>query len=325
MEAESIGANINFYHDHIPDVDRSDFVIKTVTDLDKIKFNGLDSGRYPFLIEFWTAFVNYTGMPSFPEVCAPWSLATNIYGMENLLVACLTDPGFVHELMNRIVYDLQVPLIAELKQLFPGAANFTLPDAWCSPPMLTPAIIDEFVEPYLIKLDQAIGPELPFSHAAVWLPEKPGVDFDAYFGLIKRYNGTVNCFDPELFTLGPRYYRELADKLQMPLNLLVSPGFILTATAEQAAERAKLFALVGKDGITPCSTALACIPPFTPIENIKSYIAAVRTFGAPDADADTPFELPESDAGFNAFIKQKMENNVEGYSFSWLSHSGLEL
>jgi len=324
VEAESIGAKTNYFEDHIPDIDRSDFLIKGPEDLDKIKFQGLDSGRYPWAIDYVDTVLDLIGFPAFPEPCAPWSLATNLYGMENLLIDCIANPEFVHELMNRIVYDLCVPAILALKERFPMVQNFTIADAWCSPPMVTKPIIDEFIEPYLVKLQEALG-DFPFSHAAVWLPAKKDENQEALLNLIIKYAGSISGFDPEYLTLGMDFYWQTAEKHGLPWALSVSPQFIYDATPEEAAARGKLMALAGKNGPMPFSVVLACIPPRVPMGNVRALIAAIRTYGAPDADENTPFELPGAGPSFEDFLRGKMANNVEGYSFDWLAKSGLKL
>ena len=55
FEAEAMGAKIKFFPDHCPDFDRSDYFIKDAADLDKIRFGGLDQGRFPYLIEYCKA------------------------------------------------------------------------------------------------------------------------------------------------------------------------------------------------------------------------------------------------------------------------------
>jgi len=65
------------------------------------------------------------------------------------------------------------------------------------------------------------------------------------------------------------------------------------------------------------------VAPHTPVENLKTAVAAARIYGAVGADADTPFEIPKLDQIFEEFLINKLKNNTEQYSFDWLSKSGL--
>ncbi len=47
FEAEAMGAEIKFYPDHCADIVRGNYLIKSDKDLDKIRFRGLDTGRFP--------------------------------------------------------------------------------------------------------------------------------------------------------------------------------------------------------------------------------------------------------------------------------------
>ena len=56
FEGESIGAAMGFYADHVPDFDRNNYLIRGEADLDLIRFRGLDSGRFPYLIAYAKAY-----------------------------------------------------------------------------------------------------------------------------------------------------------------------------------------------------------------------------------------------------------------------------
>ena len=66
FEAEAMGAEVKFYPDHCADIVRSNYFIKGPQDLDKIKFKGLDTGRFPYLLRYCRAYEKYTGAETFP-------------------------------------------------------------------------------------------------------------------------------------------------------------------------------------------------------------------------------------------------------------------
>ena len=322
FEAESIGARVNYYTKHIPDIDRDDFFIKNARDLGKIKFRGLDSGRYRYLIEYCHAHTRYIGVDVFPSFCAPWSLASNLYGIDNLVVAAMTEPDFVHEMLRRIVYDLQGPMLKALAAEVPGFDLISVADAWCSLPMVSQMLHDEFVEPYTLLLPKAMGVEVPVRSSGIWGSSLlRGKARDRFMDFIVKMGGYATAFDPDPEVVGVRYYREYADRTGVPLLLGFSTTLLRDGSLEEIVERAKRYTLQGKDGTTPMLFFFNNIAPNTPIDSIRAAIAAVRTFGEADATEDTPFALPQKAEPFEDFLKRKLANNAEGYTFDWLSRS----
>lgn len=322
FEAESIGAKINFYKDHIPDIDRNDFLIKDRGDLDKIRFKGLDSGRFRYLIEYCHAYTEYVGADVFPSFCAPWSVASNLYGLENLIVAAMTDPEFVHDMLHRIVYDLQGPMLKAMAAEIPGFSGLSVADAWTSPPMVTLEIIKEFSEPYTLKLNDAMGVDTPIISSGIWGSSYyAGEEWERFMDFIVSVGVYAQAFDPDQEKVGPEKYREYADRKCAPLLLGFSTTVLQNAGIEEIVERTKHYTLAGKNGKTPFVFFYNNFAPHTPIDNIRASIAAVHTYGEPGADGDTAFELPDKAESFEDFLKAKLKNNPEGYTFDWLEKS----
>lgn len=325
FEAESIGAKLNFYQDHIPDIDRSDFLIKSEADFEKIKWNGADSGRFPYLIDFYKAVAKYTGYEAFPLFCAPWSLASNIYGLENLIVAAMTDAGFVHEMLRRIIDDLQAPMYRELNDILPGLQTADLVDAWCSPPMVTYELVSEFSLPYLERLTEKIGIDgVAAADGGLWGASLyTGEQREKYLEFMVNAGGnlSVAVFDPDAGNIGPRKLRRYADKRGLPLTLGYGSAKLQLQSVEEIVEDIKAYTLAGKDGSTPLVLFLNSIGPHTPLKNIHAAVASAKTYGAVDTDADTPFCIPIKES-FEEFLKAKIADNKEGYTFQWLEKSG---
>ena len=322
FEAESIGAKVNYYRNHIPDIDRNDFFIKSKDDLKKIKFRGIDSGRYRYLIEYCHAYTKYIGVDVFPAFCAPWSLASNLYGLENLVVAALTEPELVHDMLRRIVFNLQGPMLSAMAAEIPGFSAISVADAWCSLPMVSQELHDEFVAPYTLMLPKAMGASVPVSNSGIWGSSfLTGEARDRFMDFVVSMGGYAAAFDPDQAIIGARYFREYADRAGAPLLLGFSTTLLRDGSIEEIVERTKRYTLTGKDGKTPFLFFYNNIAPNTPIDNIRASIAAVRTYGEPGAAEDTPFELPERAEPFEEFLKRKLEHNPEGYTFDWLSKS----
>ena len=64
--------------------------------------------------------------------------------------------------------------------------------------------------------------------------------------------------------------------------------------------------------------------PDTPIQNITAAVSAVRIYGKAGATGDEVLTVPPA-VYFREFLKEKRQNNVEGYTFRWLERSSIRL
>ena len=104
IEAQAIGQEIVFGEDHMPDVDRTKPLIRSREDLDKIRTPDFDTqGRFAHVIEMNRLFRKAVGGQTEATLrfCAPFSLAANLRGIEQLLMDIYTDPEFARSLLER--------------------------------------------------------------------------------------------------------------------------------------------------------------------------------------------------------------------------------
>lgn len=323
FEAEAMGAKIKFYPDHCPDFDRSDYFIKGPEDLAKIKYTGLEAGRFPYLIEYSKAYKQYTGLDTFPIFSAPWTLAANLYGLDNLVMDCYEDPDFVEEFLNKIVDDFHVPMFKELTQVIPGMREVALVDAMVTIPMVDISIVEKFIKPNLERLMEKLEmPGIPLLDTAFFGSAQLSGDHRKRFeDFVTWANGRFFCSDPDAAVLGVEYARQRATECLLPLQTGVDCRLVEFGTEEEIVEKIKHYVLVGKNGPTPCVFFHNNISPKAPIENIMTAMQAVEIYGAPGADENTPYVRPEY-LPFEEFLKQKMANNELGYTFDWVKKSG---
>jgi hypothetical protein len=97
-----------------------------------------------------------------------------------------------------------------------------------------------------------------------------------------------------------------------------STQLLRSGSIDEIVERTKHYVLAGKAGNTPFSFFFNNIAPNTPGENIAAVIAAIDMYGEPGANESTKFTAP----GKETFLKNKIENNNESYTFKWLNKSG---
>ncbi|UCF94455.1 MAG: hypothetical protein JSW39_09930, partial [Desulfobacterales bacterium] len=121
IEAEAIGQRIIYGDHNMPDVDRSHPLIHDRNDLKKIKTpNFASDGRFAVVVEINRRFNELIGAEQSLSFCAPFSLAANIRGIDQLIMDILLDPDFDRELFERITEELLAPWILYLKETFPG-------------------------------------------------------------------------------------------------------------------------------------------------------------------------------------------------------------
>lgn len=323
FEAESMGATIKFYEDHCPDFDRSSYFIRNEADLDKIKYHGLESGRFPYLIEYHKAFKKYTGVDTFPIFSAPWTLAGNLYGLDNLIVDTIDDPDFVHEFLRRIVDDFHVPMYKELSSVIPGMAEVSLVDAFATVPMVDVAIVETYIKPYLQRLmDKLDMPGMRLLDTAFFgsalLSEEDRRRFEDF---VIWANGRFFCSDPDAAALTPEYARARATECLLPLQTGVDAKLLEFGTVDKVIDTVRHYVQAGKAGPTPCIFFFNNITPSSPMENIWAAINTVEIYGAPGADENTPYAKPNF-LPYEDFLRHKIANNDEGYTFDWIEKSG---
>jgi len=110
IEAEGLGQKVIYFADHVPDVDRRVPLITGPDDLHKIKTPDFDTvGRFAKIIEIQSLYVKLTGLQPALQFCAPFSLAANIRGVENLIMDMLRNPEFSRGLFDAIVEEVLAP------------------------------------------------------------------------------------------------------------------------------------------------------------------------------------------------------------------------
>lgn len=277
IEAEAIGQKIRFHDDIMPDIDRSHPLIQTQSDINKIVTPDFETaGRCPLVVEMYRVFERLTGVRANMAFCAPFSLAANIRGIEPLIMDMCLNPKFAHELMTRVTEELLIPWLLHLKKKFPHTPSLTGADALASLPIVNIRIMEEFIAPYVERLQAACGPGVCVPN---WTGERYARNPEQVMDIRRRVNpGFVEGQDPDVEALGPEFYKAYAQQHNLPLLLGVGAVFLRTSTPEQVYKRVKHYVEVGgKDG--RLWFYLCNIEPGTPRDNITAAVAAVHDYG----------------------------------------------
>lgn len=278
VEAEAIGQTVIFSKHDMPDVDRSDPLIKSQADLKKIRTPDFTSdGRLAMVVEINNLFCELVGEAPALNFCAPFSLAANIRGIEQLILDILMQPAFASELFDRIVEELLAPWILYLKEKFPGVRSICGNDATSSLPIINMDILRDWIVPYILRLRKICGPEI---YVPNWVGESQLKHPEEMFALkMQVCPNFLEGQDPDVAEIGPAVYKNYAAKKGLPLILGVGAGFLALSAPDEISVRVKHYITVGGKNGRFC-LYLCNVGATTPAENIKAAVGAVHDYGA---------------------------------------------
>ena len=277
IEASGIGQRIKFSKDSMPDVDRSDLLIKDKSDIKKIKTPDFGSaGRFPFVIEANRIFYELTGIPVTINFTAPFSLAANIRGIENLIFDIIDDPKFAKELFTRLTEELIIPWILYQKEKVPEVYSIVGSDATASLPILSIEMLNEWVVPYIIEIRNEVGRD---TYVSNWIGERyldnPEKMFDAKLKVSPTF---LEGQDPDVEELGPEIYKKYANQHDVSLILGIGTSFLARAKPEDIEKRVEYYIRAGGKG-GRFGLYLCNIGRTTPPENLKAAVDAAHKYG----------------------------------------------
>lgn len=277
IEAEALGQRLIYDKDIMPDIDRSRPLIRTKSDLSKIKTPDFEkAGRCFLVVEMYRLFEKLTGVKAGMAFCAPFSLTANIRGISEIIMDIMVDPDFARDLFECVTENVLIPYLLFLKEKFPHAPAMVGADALASLPMINEDIMGQWVAPYIERLREALGPN-------VYVPNQTGERYsktpEIVMDIRRRCNPLyVEGQDPDVEALGPEFYKQYAEKHDLPLLLGVGAAFLNNATPEEVAARVKHYVQTGgKNG--RLWLYLCNLSPSTPEENIAAAIESVHRYG----------------------------------------------
>jgi len=282
IEAEAIGQEMKYSETDMPDVDRTRPLIRDRDDLKKIRTPDFETqGRFAHVIEMNRLFRKLIGGETEITLrfCAPFSLAANIRGFEQLIMDMLTDPAFARDLFDRIVEELLVPWILRLEKEFPNAGSISGDDASGSLPIVNLDILKEWIIPYILRLRESCGPQV---YVPNWVGESYLKNPEDLLDLKRQVcPGFVEGQDPDVAKLSPELYKQYAEKHDLPLLLGVGAAFLAAASPAEIAGRIRHYLEAG--GENGRFALLLCnLGATTPPENVRAAVATVRKYGVYD-------------------------------------------
>jgi len=144
LEAEAVGAELEFPEDGVPQVKR--YILSQKSLLGSLELpQPKSSGRFPMYLEACQAVINSLRGPALSgTVTGPWTIATGLRGAQELIYDCADDPGFVQELMK---FTTEVTKILGSKIIECGL-SLTMGEAASSCSLISPSIYRRFLKPH---------------------------------------------------------------------------------------------------------------------------------------------------------------------------------
>ena len=306
IEAEALGQKIIYHPQGIPDADRTCPLIETPSDFDRLRApDPYTSGRLPWVLEINRIFLEKTGRLDRTYFTAPFSLAVNIRGYENLVTDMFERPAFVHRLFQFLCDDVLSPFIEAMRREA-GIPDLLMDgrDAWASPPMITLDMMDEFVVAYTNRLRDNTGAKL--ITRGNWGDAKSRDPIRFFSQKLKCSPGFLSVLDPDLYDVGPELVKSFAEEHDAFVTAGVDAALLKEGPVEAIVERIRHYVdKLARDG--RCMIHLNQIPAETPPTHVHAAVAACHIYGRlpiPENWDDVHFEMPVRES-FADFVRQK--------------------
>ena len=153
VEAEAFGCSIRFSDDEVPTVTGQ--LLETPEDAEALQIPAVGTARTGIYIDaIRKACALITDRPVFAGVIGPFSLAGRLMDVTEALVNCYTEPEMVHAVMEKVTAFL-IPYIEAYREA--GAAGIVMAEPLTG--MLSPEMAEEFSEPYVRRIIEAVQTE----------------------------------------------------------------------------------------------------------------------------------------------------------------------
>jgi uroporphyrinogen-III decarboxylase len=307
IEAEALGQRLNWASDRMPDIDRPAPLLREHSRLDSLRLPDFKkTGRMPFVLEILRRCQDL-GLPARIRFCSPFSLAVNIRGIENLLLDIMTAPQFAHRLLAFLTDEVLIPWVQSQREAIgqphsPASGA----DAAASPPIVTVEIMEEFVMPYIRRMNEKIGNVTGQGYWGYSYLFKKAEKFHRMLELMASVSPkALSCLDPDVARTGPEPYARFAGERKMALRLGLDTLLLQEGPSAQIAERCRRYVTAGSRAEN-LVISLNDVSIHTPPANVHTAIAAVRHFGKLPLE-DLPlesFQPPEVES-FSDFLKNR--------------------
>lgn len=274
LEAEAVGCPVTFYEGDdasIPGIKPGQHIVPVGADLGQARVpNPLRDGRMPVNLAAARNVRRELGDAVWLRgaLSGPFSLATSLVGAEAVFMACLDQPGWVHELLAYAGRIIQ----AFGRAYLDAGAELVVFDSQASPDMISPAMYEEFVLPATQDLVQWAA-----AQGVRDLPLVIGGDTTRIAGLLVRTGANNLLCD---FSADHDAWAAVCRPAGRALRRNVSPRLIADATPEEIHATTLREVRRGRD-LPGFILGTGVIPFGTPTENILAVKRAGREGAGP--------------------------------------------
>ncbi|MFV0363280.1 MAG: uroporphyrinogen decarboxylase family protein [Suipraeoptans sp.] len=154
LEAEAFGSKIKVGPDEVPTV--VDVLVNNLEEAKALEVPSLNSKRIPIYIEgVRKAAELITDRPLFAGIIGPYSLAGRLVDVATSMIYCKKNPELMHEVLEKATQFL-IKYAKEYKEKT-GAKGIVMAEPLAG--ILNPQYIEEFSEPYVKRIAEAVRDE----------------------------------------------------------------------------------------------------------------------------------------------------------------------
>lgn len=263
VEAEAFGCEIRYSTGDIPTVCKT--LIHNEEEAEALKIPKVGAGRTGICVEgIKKACQNIQDRPVFAGMIGPYSLAGRLLDMTEIMILCYESPEIVETVLEKAT-----AFLIKYARAFKEAGADGLMIAEPAAGLLSPALMEEFSNPYVKKIMEAV--------------------MDEEFLIIYHNCGSVMPLIEQIEALGaPAYSFGNAVKLEEVLKIMPSDKLIMgnidpagtlknSDVKEVAKKTEELLSKCGQyKNFVPAS---GCdIPSETPLENIDIFFKTVNDY-----------------------------------------------
>jgi uroporphyrinogen-III decarboxylase len=242
IEAEALGAPFKWIEGQTPEVDPTRRLLRQASDWKKLKPIRMGhAGRMGFILEMNQRLMDM-GLSPKVRFCGPVTLASKLMGLEELVVACLTEPEAVHELMTFLTDEVIAPWIICQREHCTSNETAGGADANASPPIMTVPLIREFCQRYIHRLEDTVG---KVRLAALWGESFLADPSELLEIKCDVFPGMLQALDPDASQLGMGIYRACADRHDAVLVAGLDAGLLETGPIGEIEARVQRFITEG--------------------------------------------------------------------------------
>lgn len=278
FEAEALGAKMLFPEDSFPVI--LEPLIKEPEDLEKLKMPDFSkAGRVPYLIEgnkLKQEKLGEVGGLPFAVGCAPWSLAVQLRGFNNLIKDVRKRPEFAHKILDFSNDVIEAFVKTQKEEMGMETLMPVLADAFSCIPPTSPQIVYDYVLPHTAELIKRLG-------MAWWAGGFPVVEIPDWEKIVEdvvtksgTFIGTIVMLESDW--LPPEKIKEISNRLHKPWLFGTRAGLISKGTPQEIENYVKkTIRILGPGG--GCMLIGDQIPRDTPPKNLETFVNSIKKYG----------------------------------------------